>query len=113
MPRVGPEVDVLMPLDGSDWPNVIAPAILLDIDEYHPDKAALEVQAPTLFVLAERDDLVYNPGTVKIAGEMADATVENIDASHFDFYVGESFEQAVALEIDFLTDVLLGEGSQP
>ena len=113
MPRVGPEVDVLMPLDGSDWPNVIAPAILLDIDEYHPDKAALEVQAPTLFVLAERDDLVYNPGTVKIAGEMADATVENIDASHFDFYVGESFERTMELEVAFLAKHLLGTEETP
>jgi uncharacterized protein len=113
MPRHGPAVDALQTLDDTPWPNVIAPAILLDADEYHPDREADQITAPGLFVVAERDELVWNEGTRQVAEEMADGRFEVIDAAHFDFYVGESFEQAVALEIDFLTDVLLGEGSQP
>lgn len=113
MPRMGQELDGLLLTEDNDWPNVIAPAFLLDIDEYHPDKAALQVTAPTLFVLAEHDTLVHNAGTVEIAGKMADATVETIDADHFGFYEGEAIERTMALELAFLKRHLLGTGVTP
>jgi len=106
MPRFGPQVEELLGLAEGTWPNVIAPGVLLDMDEYHPDKAAVQVTAPTLFVVAERDELVWNEGTRKLAETMADARYEVIDAAHFDFYLGESFEQSVTLEIEFLRGVL-------
>jgi fermentation-respiration switch protein FrsA (DUF1100 family) len=113
MPGFGPQVEELLGLADGRWPNLVAPGILLDMDEYHPDKAALEVQAPTLFVVAERDELVWNEGTRKLAERMPDARYESIDAAHFDFYVGESFERTVELEIEFLRRHLLGEGATP
>jgi dienelactone hydrolase len=106
MPGFGPQVEELLGLAEGRWPNVIAPGILLDMDEYHPDKAAKQVTAPTLFVVAERDELVWNEGTRKLAEKMPDARYESLDAAHFDFYTGESFERSVAMEIAFLRERL-------
>jgi fermentation-respiration switch protein FrsA (DUF1100 family) len=106
MPRFGPQVEQLLDADSSRWPNLIAPAILLDADEYHPDREADQIQAPALFIAAERDELVWNEGTRQVAEEMANARYETIDAAHFDFYSGESFERSVELEIAFLRESL-------
>jgi fermentation-respiration switch protein FrsA (DUF1100 family) len=106
MPRFGPQVDALQSLEDTRWPNVIAPAILLDADEYHPDREADQIEAPGLFIAAKNDELVWNEGTRQVAEEMADGRYEEIDAAHFDFYLGESFERSVALEIAFLRESL-------
>jgi hypothetical protein len=37
---------------------------------------------------------------------MPDARYEAIDAAHFDFYPGESFERSVTIEIEFLRAAL-------
>ena len=110
MPRFGPQIEELLGLAAGRRPNVIAPGVLLDMDEYHPDKAAKQVTAPTLFVVAERDELAWNEGTRKLAEEMPDARYESIDAAHFDFYLGESFERSVELEVAFLREQLMEEG---
>jgi hypothetical protein len=63
--------------------------------------------------VAERDELVWNEGTRKLAEKMPDARYESLDAAHFDFYTGESFEQSVALEIAFLKEQLGVGGTTP
>jgi dienelactone hydrolase len=92
--------------EGSDWPNLVAPALLLDADEYRPIKVAEEVTCPTLFVLAGGDIYVPNKATHKTAERMADAEIVTIDAVHFEIYKGEAFEESVSAQLEFLTEHL-------
>lgn len=86
----------------SRWPNLVAPALLLDMDDYKPIEYAEGLEVPTLFVVAGQDELVDNEGAHKAASVMKNARVETVDVSHFDFYVGEAFERSSAMEIAFL-----------
>ncbi|MCB9745990.1 MAG: alpha/beta hydrolase [Alphaproteobacteria bacterium] len=97
--------------EGSDWPNLVAPAILIDFDEYHPNRVADEVTAPTLFVIGEGDTYVSNAATEKVAAAMPNAHVSSVDAGHFGVYAGPAFEEVVSLELGFLRTLMGVQGT--
>ncbi len=83
---------------GRKCPAVIA----LSAFFYRPFKLASKVACPALIVYAERDNLVF-PARVKQTCElMQNAADIGLPVEHFNFYVGETFEEAVRLEADFL-----------
>ena len=103
----------------SEWPNLVTPGMLLDMDEYHPLQYAKQVTTPALFIIAEQDRYVGNQGAYEAAERIqkarekagletteSDVRVESIDVGHFQFYSGEPFEQTVQWEIEFLLEEL-------
>jgi hypothetical protein len=83
---------------GRKCPAVIA----LTAFFYRPIGFAAQVTCPALLVYAERDTLVSATRIQETAVVMPDAKIVGLPVEHFDFYVGETFEQVVRLEADFL-----------
>lgn len=100
-PDAEPGYRALIP-PGHPWPNRFVPRAVLNLPGYRPVRKARLVKAP-LLVQVMTDDVVTPP---KPAGRAAAEAPrgESIEYSggHFDVYVGERFERAVADQIDFL-----------
>lgn len=87
---------------GRKCPAVIA----LTAFFYRPIEFASQVACPALLVYAERDTLVSPTRVKETADAMPKAAIIGLPVEHFDFYVGETFEQVVRLEADFLKERL-------
>lgn len=97
---------------GSDWPNLVAPAILVDFDEYHPHREARDLGCPTLLVVAAEDHFVSNEATRALAAKMPRARLVEVPGGHFGVYAGEPLEAALAAQIPFLREALgVGEAA--
>jgi fermentation-respiration switch protein FrsA (DUF1100 family) len=93
---------------GSTWRNEVAARIALHIGGYRPARQARKIRCPILFCVAEDDALVAPGPVLKAANEAPRAEVKRYPIGHFDIYVGEWFERAVADQTDFLKRHLLG-----
>ena len=110
-PDAEPGFHALTP-PGVDWANATAARICLGVSRYRPIKLAREVRCPILFAIAE-NDLVTPPDLAERAASLAPrGEVRRYPAGHFDVYVGELFERAVADQVEFLTRHLLA-GAAP
>ncbi len=86
----------------SQWENIVAARVLLRIGFYRPVNAAAHVQCPLLICICE-DDLLTPPQSAILASQLAPhGEVRCYKGGHFDLYVGELFEQAVADQCRFL-----------
>jgi fermentation-respiration switch protein FrsA (DUF1100 family) len=98
------EIAARMTPDG--FVNEVCARILIRMDKYHPIKALDEVSCPVLLQACEQD--VALPQRVvdeaeEILGERG--TVIRYPLDHFDIYVGEYREQAVAAQLEFFASV--------
>jgi fermentation-respiration switch protein FrsA (DUF1100 family) len=88
------------------WENRVAARIGLAIGLYRPGRAAARLTCPILFCVCDRDALAPAARTLKYAATTPHAEVRRYPVGHFDIYVGEVWEQAVADQTDFLTRTL-------
>ncbi len=95
-------------LPGSTWRNEVAARIALHVGSYRPARQAGRIRCPILFCVADNDNLTAPGPVLKAAKEAPRAEVKRYPIGHFDIYVGEWFERAVADQTDFLTRHLLG-----
>ena len=87
----------------STWRNEAAARIALRVGSYRPGHHAGRIAAPILFAIAV-DDAITPPAYAKAAAARAPrGEVRTYPGGHFDIYVGEIFEQAVADQVAFLT----------
>jgi fermentation-respiration switch protein FrsA (DUF1100 family) len=93
---------------GSTWRNEVAARIALHVGGYRPARQAGKIRCPILFCVAEDDDLTAPGSVLKAAKAAPRAEVKRYPIGHFDIYVGEWFERAVADQTDFLTRHLIG-----
>jgi uncharacterized protein len=93
---------------GSTWRNEVAARIVLRIAGYRPARQAGKIRCPILFCVAEDDNLTAPGPVLKAAKAAPRAEVKRYPIGHFDIYVGEWFERAVADQTDFLKRHLLG-----
>jgi uncharacterized protein len=106
-PDAEPGYRAIVP-EGAPWRNEVAARICLRLTAYRPGRRAADVRCPLLVVVCD-DDVVTPPDpAVKAAcaaprGEL----IRYEGTGHFDVYVGETFERAVADQIAFLTQHLL------
>jgi pimeloyl-ACP methyl ester carboxylesterase len=106
-PDAEPGYRAIVP-DRSPWSNEVAARICLRLAFYRPGRRAKQVACPLLVVVCD-DDVVTPPdAALKVArtaprGEL----VRYAGAGHFDVYLGDTFERAVADQIAFLTQHLL------
>jgi len=93
---------------GSTWRNEIAARIALRVGSYRPARQAGKIRCPILFCVGDNDDLTAPGLVLKAASKAPRAEVKRYPIGHFDIYVGEWFERAVADQVDFLKHHLLG-----
>jgi dienelactone hydrolase len=107
-PTAEPGLQGLTPTD-STWRNEIAARIALHVGRYRPARQAGKIRCPILFCVADNDDLTAPGLVLKAASKAPRAEVKRYPIGHFDIYVGEWFERAMADQTDFLRRHLLGE----
>jgi pimeloyl-ACP methyl ester carboxylesterase len=110
-PDSEPGFRALLPQD-SLWEDRVAARIALRIGTYRPGRAAERVSCPALFCVCDGDSLAPARTTVRNAERAPRAVVKRYPIGHFEIYVGEWFERAVADQTEFLVEHLLGTGPQ-
>jgi dienelactone hydrolase len=109
-PDSKPGFDAIIPA-GTRWENRVAARIALRFATYRPGTKARDVRCPILFCVCDTDTLAPAKATVKLANRAPLAEVKRYPIGHFDIYVGEWFQRAVADQTEFLTRHLLGGAS--
>src|SRR5436309_5313661 len=98
-----------MILEDAPWHNSVAGRIFLPVGFYRPIKAVPHVQCPLLICVCDRDKVTPPGPAIKAAHIAAQGELRQYAGMHFDIYVGELFEKAVADQTAFLTRCLLNE----
>ncbi len=87
---------------GSTWENRFTPRVMLRAPGYRPFQRAAEVTCPLLVCVCD-DDAITPPRPALLgAGRAPAGEVRRYPIGHFEIYVGEWFERAVADQTDFL-----------
>lgn len=87
---------------GFGWPNRFLPRGTLTLPAYRPHAKAHRITVP-LLVQVMTSDVVTPPAPArKAAAAAARGELIEYPGGHFDVYVGEPFERAVADQVDFL-----------
>jgi len=106
-PDSKPGFEALIPAD-TLWQNRVAARIALYFAIYRPGARARRLACPVLFCVSDNDALCPAPATLRHAARAPRGEVKRYPIGHFDIYVGEWFERAVADQTEFLTRHLLG-----
>ncbi|HSI81329.1 MAG TPA: alpha/beta hydrolase, partial [Solirubrobacterales bacterium] len=88
--------------------NEVAARVGLQVPAYNPARSASEVRCPFLVCICERDAITPAGPAERMAARAPRGEVVRYPIGHFDIYVGEWFERAVADQTEFLTRHLLG-----
>ena len=96
--------------DAPAWRNAVAARVFFGLAFFRPLRLARRLRCPALFVIGERD-VVTPPAASHRAARLApDARVYALPVGHFDAYLGDAFEETVAVEAAFLAHQL---GARP
>lgn len=106
-PDALPGFEALIPVQ-TNWENRVAARIAVLIGTYRPGRLAAKVSCPALFCLCDTDSLAPAARSAKLVARAPRAEVKRYPVGHFDIYVGEPFERAVADQTEFLVGHLLG-----
>nr|WP_297383356.1 alpha/beta fold hydrolase [uncultured Roseateles sp.] len=96
----------LMP-KGLQFINHVAARVIPEIALYRPGRSAAKVKFPILFCVSTTDTVTPPAQTIALARRAPRGETRLYDAGHFDFYMGEAFEQIVSDETQFLARHLL------
>jgi dienelactone hydrolase len=70
---------------------------------YRPGRAAKKIKFPILFCVSNTDSVTPPAQTLRYARTAPRGEIKRYDAGHFDFYLGEPFEELVRDQVEFLT----------
>lgn len=104
-------MELLTPADSS-WRNEVAARIALHVGSYRPARRTSRITCPTLYCIAEEDQLTPPRFALGAAARTPRAEVRRYPIGHFEIYVGEPFERAVADQVEFLTRHLSGPAGE-
>lgn len=90
------------PDDDGGFENRVAARFALDLLRYRPGANAASITCPVLFGLCERDSVAPVAAAQRVVARVAHAEARLYPCGHFDVYVGEDFEVAVADQLAFL-----------
>ena len=105
-PDSEPGMRALMPAE-TLWRNEVAGRIALRVGTYRPGRAAKRLTCPVLFCVCDGDSLAHAAATVRHAERAPRTRVKRYPIGHFEIYVGDWFERAVADQTEFLVEHLL------
>jgi len=91
----------------SPWENRVAARIALQVVGYRPGRAAARVRCPALFCICDRDSVAPADRTARLVAAAPRGEIKRYAVGHFEIYLGEPFERAVADQAEFLTRHLL------
>lgn len=89
--------------DGFEWRNEVAARIMLTYPLYSPGRQASKVTCPILFQVGTHDHITPPAPSLKAAKRAPRGELITYPLSHFQIYVGEPFERAVADQLEFLS----------
>ena len=101
-PDALPGYEALMP-PGTTLRNEVAARVAPTIMAYRPGRAAKKINFPILFCVSNTDTVTPPAQTLRYAHTAPRGEIKRYDAGHFDFYLGEPFEELVRDQVDFLT----------
>jgi dienelactone hydrolase len=84
------------------WQNRVAARIAFMIGAYRPGRMTPRIGCPVLFCLCDNDSLAPAKRSATLAAKAPRAEIKRYPVGHFEIYVGEPFEQAVADQTEFL-----------
>lgn len=94
------------------WRNEVAARAVIGMALFRPIASARRARCPLLFVVGEKDSVTPTDRTLEAARRAPRARVLALPGGHFDAYLGEQFERAVAAEAAFLVEHLMVARSQ-
>jgi uncharacterized protein len=100
-PDAQPGFEAIVPAD-SRWRNEVAARVMLRIAPYRPVRSAASVACPLLVCVCEGDTTTPPGAAIKMGERAPRGEVVRYPIGHFDIYVGEHFERAVADQTAFL-----------
>jgi dienelactone hydrolase len=100
-PDALPGMLALVPED-YQWLNRAAARSVVSVLRYRPGRSAKRIAAPILICISATDSVAPPAPTERYARQAPRGDVRLYDAGHFDFYLGEAFNQLVAEQTEFL-----------
>ena len=100
-PDALPGMQALLP-SGFQWINRAAARSVTSLIRYRPGLSAKRIVAPILICISATDSVAPPKQTERYARQAPRGDVRLYDAGHFDFYLGETFEQLVTDQTAFL-----------
>jgi fermentation-respiration switch protein FrsA (DUF1100 family) len=91
----------------SPWENRVAARIALQVVGYRPGRAAARLRCPALFCICDQDSVAPAQRSARLVSAAPRGEIRRYPVGHFEIYLGEPFEQAVADQTQFLTRHLL------
>ena len=88
------------------WVNRVAARVALRMGMYRPGLKASELPCPALFCITDKDSVAPAGRTAKLAARGPRNEIKHYPIRHFEIYVGEHWERAVADQTEFLTRTL-------
>jgi hypothetical protein len=88
--------------EGSAWTNAATARVGLRIPLYRPGRHAARIACPLLVCICDQDSLVSVRAAAKVAERAPRGEARRYPIGHFEIYLGEWFERAVADQTAFL-----------
>jgi dienelactone hydrolase len=104
-PDALPGMLALLP-ENYQWANRAAARSVLSLLHYRPGRAAKRIAAPVLICISATDSVAPPGPTERYARQAPRGDVRLYAAGHFDFYLGEAYQQLVADQTKFLVSHL-------
>ena len=101
-PDALPGYQAIVPPD-TTFRNEVAARVVPSLITYRPGRAVKRIQPPILFCVSNTDTVTPPAQTLRYARTAPRGEIKTYDAGHFDFYLGEPFEELVRDQIEFLT----------
>lgn len=96
---------------GMVFVNHVAARVLPEIMAYRPGRSASKVKFPILFCVSTTDTVTPPEQTIALVRKAPHGETRLYSAGHFEFYMGEAFEELVKDQTRFLTKHLLGSST--
>jgi uncharacterized protein len=91
----------------SNWHNEASARALLTVSAYRPGRKVGEIRAPVLYCVGDKDAVTPPGPAIDAAHRTPSSELRRYPIGHFDIYIGEWFERAVADQVDFFERTLL------
>lgn len=92
----------------SRWRNEVSARVMLHVGLYRPAAGTAAIRCPLLVCVCDRDETTPPEPAARAAERAPKGELRRYPIGHFDIYVGEGFERAVADQTEFLVRHLRG-----
>jgi dienelactone hydrolase len=88
------------------WENRVAARVALQVPLYRPGRDAAKLTCPALFCVCDEDSVAPAGATLRLVKAAPHGEIKRYPVGHFDIYTGDTWEQAVADQTEFLVRTL-------